>query len=362
MSDTGELTYSKIFYKETIDVIEWCRENKITPQYLSVQEKEDFDNFSINVTLIRNNISLNQRREIFMSLQKGIPVRNSDFLKNKTDCKLVAFLVENGYEEMMTNTFFEHCYRKASNYWVHWVCRFYLLFKHFNKLFKDSKINNLPVSEIFLIEDKKIKKLIENNNPELNPITEAEIANIYAFDDSFRVFIEFLQKINNDYWNRLNPTQIYAVFYNLCDESNNEDFILSHIPYLSREGNSKSKRTLWESKDERAQRREYFNKCLSQINGIIDYALPFDDRNISKSLKNKVWAKCVNNLCVICEDNITENEFEVGHIVARSLGGQTELNNLIPVCFECNRGMGTKNAYEYKKDMYPEFRSFIEEV
>jgi 5-methylcytosine-specific restriction endonuclease McrA len=112
---------------------------------------------------------------------------------------------------------------------------------------------------------------------------------------------------------------------------------------------------MWESKDEREPRREYFNRCLTQISSITERALPLDDRQISKSLKKLVWAKCVDEMCAICEDEITEKEFEAGHIVARALGGQVNIENLIPICFECNRGMGTRNAYEYKKDMYPEF-------
>ena len=354
VSENGDIQYSYVFYKETDDVISWCRENRVIPQYLSDEEQEYFDNFGINITLIRSKLSLDQRREIFMSLQKGIPVRNSDFLKNKTDCKLVAFIAENCYEEMMTGVFLEHCYKKAANYWVHWVCRCFLLYKRSRGLFKDSKLNNSAVSEIFLIEDKQIKKLIEINSPEFNPRTETELQYIYDFDDVFRTFISFLQKIGDDVWSKLNPTQIFALFYVLCDDTKDEDIILSHIPYLSREGQSRSKRSLWESRDEREPRRQYFNRCLTQIESITERALPFDDRQISKSLKKKVWEKCVDNECEICEDEITEKDFEAGHIVARILGGQTCLENLIPICFACNRGMGTKNAYEYKKDMYPE--------
>ena len=353
-AENGEIQVSQIFYKRTEEVIEWCRDNKIiNPQFLSDEEKEYFDNFGINITLIRSRLTLNQRREIFMSLQKGIPVRNSDFLKNKTDCKLVAFMSENCYEEMMTNTFFEHCYKKAANYWVHWVARCFFLYKRFRKICKDPKLNETPVSEFFLLEDKQIKKLIEVNSPEFNPRTEEEISYIHDFDDVFRAFIAFLQQINDEYYNRLNPTQIFALFYILCDDSKDINIILSHIPYLSREGQARSKRSLWESRDERGPRRDYFNKCLTQLSTITERASPLDDRQISKALRKIVWQKCVDNQCEICEDEITEKEFEAGHIIPRALGGRTEIENLIPICFACNRGMGTRNAYEYKRDMYP---------
>lgn len=347
-NENGDMEYSQIFYKETPDVRDWCRENKITPQYLTAEEVEYFDHFRVNITLVDSKLNINQRREIFMSLQKGVPVRNSDFLKNKTDCKLIAFISENCYEEMMTNTFFEKCHKKASNFWVHWIARCFLIFRRFHGKCHFDKLNSLPVSESFLLEDKHIKKLIEANSPEFNP---KDIEIIHEFDDVFRGFIEFIQRF--DEATKLNPTQIFALFYVLCDESKNTDILLTHMPYLSREGYKKDKRLMWESKDEKEPRRDYFNKCLDQLITINEPAQPYDDRQISKALRKQVWAKCVDNMCEICEDEIDQNNFEAGHIVSRALGGQVSIDNLIPICFDCNRTMGTRNAYEFKRDYYP---------
>jgi len=343
--EDGSVEYLNVFYQETTDVIEWCRENKINPLFLSNEEKEHLDHFGINVTLIRERLSLEQRREIFMSLQKGIPVRNSDFLKNKTDNKLIAFMSENNYEQMMT-TFVEHCYKKASNFWIHWVCRCFFLFKRFKGLFEKSEFNIQSESEIFLIEDKQYKKLIDINSPELNP---KDINIIYDFDDVFRAFIEFLCHFES----KLNPTQIFAMFYVLCDTSKDVDIISSHIPYISREGYHKENRTMWESKEKKEPRRIYFNQCLEQFRMINKQAAPFDDRQISKALKKLVWEKCINNKCEICEDEISKTDFEAGHIVARAMGGQINIDNLIPICFTCNRSMGIRNAYEFKRDEFP---------
>jgi hypothetical protein len=280
-------------------------------------------------------------------------VRNSDYLKNKTDCKLVAFFSENCYEDMM-KIFFEHCYKKSYKYWIHWGCRMFLLYKLCKKLFNKKNVNKTPVSSVFLVEDKQIKKYIELNNPELNPQTEEEIAHINNFDDVFRSFISFIQNFDDIYWNKLNPTQMFALFYVFCDDTKDKNILLSHIPYLSREGQSSSKRNLWESRADKEQRRLYFERCLKQISSINEIAMPVDERQISKSLKKQVWRKCTDNKCEICEDEIKESEFEVGHIRARVFGGQTNIDNLIPICFACNRGMGTKNAYDYKTEMYPE--------
>ena len=346
-----------VFYKKTDDVVNWCLENEIEPCYLTDEEKEHFDHFNIDLKLMKSKMSLDQRREIFMSLQKGIPVRNSDFLKNKTDCKLVAFMNENNYEQMMTDTFFEHCHKKAANYWVQWICRCFLLYKRFHKKCHSEKFNASHVSEIFLMKDTQITKDIKKNVTELN-LVDDEL--IHDFDDVFRAFIAFLQQLDDG--SRLNPTQIFALFYVLCDDSKDTGIMLSHMPYLAREGFKKDKRTMWESKDENEPRRQYFNRCCNQIDSITERAPPLDDRQISKTLRKLVWAKCVDNQCAICEeDNITEKEFEVGHIVARALGGQVNIENLIPMCFDCNHRMGTRNAREYKKDVYPEHEAAIQE-
>ena len=346
MAEDGTKISTPVFYKDTEDVREWCKFNQIVPSFLTQEEKNYFDSFTINITTIRDYVTLEQRREMFMSLQKGVPVRNSDFLKNKTDCKFVAFIAENGYEQMMMDVFLDHCHKKANNYWVHWVTRCYLIYIRFRNILEPTK--NKPISEYFLIEDKTIKKLIESNVRQLNP---DNIDIIHEFDDQFRTFINFLQKMGDGV--KLNPTQIFALFCVICNENVNMDTILSHMPYFAKEGNTKEKKTMWESRDEMEPRRRYFNDCLMFLESIQQPACHFDTKQISQSLRKKVWLKCIGGKCDICYEEINENNFEAGHIRARALGGQIDIDNLIPICFSCNRSMGTRNPYEYKKDVYP---------
>lgn len=350
-NEMGIPNHSHVFYKETDDVKEWCIHNKIIPDYLTEEEREYFDHFGINITHIKGELSLNHRRDIFMSLQKGVPVRNSDILKNKTDCKVTLFLSENGYEEMMEDVFFKKCHKKSLKYWMHWVCRCFLLYKRFHKQCESDKfvkIMQLPVSEVFLVDDSTIAKLIDCSNQDFNPTDETILCD---FDDTFRSYIEFLQRIKE--MHKLNPIQLFALFYVLCDVNVDVDIILTHIPYLSRDGSRKSKKTLWESKGEKEECRKYFNKCFHTIRNMTEIADCIDDRIITKKLRNMVWAKCVNNTCEICYDDIDKNTFEAGHIVSRAFGGKTDISNLIPICFHCNRSMGTRHADEYKRDVYP---------
>jgi 5-methylcytosine-specific restriction endonuclease McrA len=43
-------------------------------------------------------------------------------------------------------------------------------------------------------------------------------------------------------------------------------------------------------------------------------------------------------------------DFEVGHILAVSNGGNDEISNLRPICSVCNKSMGSKNMREYVLD------------
>jgi hypothetical protein len=347
----------RVFYQQTKDVTDWCNEKNITPYFLSDEEKDYFNRFCINVTTICSGVSLDQRRELFMSLQKGVPVRNSDFLKNKTDNKLVAFMSENGYEELM-KIFFNHCHKKANNYWVQWVARCFLLYKDSVKNPNDFK----RASETFTKKDGDIKVMIDKSKSILNSNNDDEI--IDKFHDVFKNFIEFLKKFKDEnilnptkpILNILNPTQIFALFYVLCDKSIDREMILTHKNNLSEEGKTKDYKTIWESNSQEL-RQTYFMNCLNQLYSITEPPSPppiIDNRPITKALRKKVWKKCRDNMCCICHEKIDFENFQAGHIIARACGGTIDIDNLIPICFNCNNNMDTRNAYEYQKKIYPE--------
>lgn len=73
---------------------------------------------------------------------------------------------------------------------------------------------------------------------------------------------------------------------------------------------------------------------------------------IPKSLKNSVWetyigkeyqAKCAVDWCTAV---ITPFTFEVGHNIPESKGGSTTLDNLRPICSQCNKSMGNRYTIE----------------
>lgn len=80
---------------------------------------------------------------------------------------------------------------------------------------------------------------------------------------------------------------------------------------------------------------------------------------ISKSLKTSIWDANIGNniraaLCICCNNTeIKVENFHAGHIVAESLGGETDQNNLLPICATCNTSMGSTHMNDFVKSNFP---------
>lgn len=78
-------------------------------------------------------------------------------------------------------------------------------------------------------------------------------------------------------------------------------------------------------------------------------------KNITQLMKRRVWAKHIGEdigkaKCLCCNmSDITQLTFNCGHIISEANGGETSVENLLPICQSCNSSMGTQNLYEYKK-------------
>lgn len=77
-------------------------------------------------------------------------------------------------------------------------------------------------------------------------------------------------------------------------------------------------------------------------------------KKIPKTLKRAVWdlyigAEKGTASCLCCEKTtIRQIEFHCGHVVAEAEGGKTNIENLRPICAQCNLSMGKQNLYEFK--------------
>jgi 5-methylcytosine-specific restriction endonuclease McrA len=84
----------------------------------------------------------------------------------------------------------------------------------------------------------------------------------------------------------------------------------------------------------------------------------YKKKSIPKSLKKMVWDKWIGpnigrTKCLCCKhEEIRQIEFHCGHIIAETNGGETNIENLRPICAQCNLSMGSMNMNDFKKTYF----------
>ncbi len=79
---------------------------------------------------------------------------------------------------------------------------------------------------------------------------------------------------------------------------------------------------------------------------------------IPKIKRQQVWEKYNGDVfatkCPCCDFNkITPFDFQIGHVHARANGGDDTIENMRPICAQCNNDMRTTNMMDYVKEHYP---------
>ncbi len=79
-------------------------------------------------------------------------------------------------------------------------------------------------------------------------------------------------------------------------------------------------------------------------------------KTIPKALKKMVWDKYIGanigtSKCMCCKhQEIRQIEFHCGHVIAEAMKGSTTVDNLRPICAQCNLSMGKMNMNEFMKN------------
>lgn len=99
-----------------------------------------------------------------------------------------------------------------------------------------------------------------------------------------------------------------------------------------------------------------FINAVRQIKTNIKLGNYDDIKNIDRiptALRYEVWKKYISAIhikgkCFCCRSNeISISNFECGHVISRKNGGPTTLQNLRPICSQCNKSMGTRDMDEF---------------
>jgi 5-methylcytosine-specific restriction endonuclease McrA len=81
---------------------------------------------------------------------------------------------------------------------------------------------------------------------------------------------------------------------------------------------------------------------------------------IPQSLRKQTWfqnigEKIGSTNCICCNINIiSQLNFEAGHIQPKSKGGTNTIDNLLPICGDCNRSMSSQPMEEYITKYHPD--------
>lgn len=76
-------------------------------------------------------------------------------------------------------------------------------------------------------------------------------------------------------------------------------------------------------------------------------------KKIPKKIRDDCWKKYGKGKCWICSSILDFSNFEAGHIKAKSKGGSDTIDNLRPICSQCNKSQGSKNMKDYINEYYP---------
>jgi hypothetical protein len=76
-------------------------------------------------------------------------------------------------------------------------------------------------------------------------------------------------------------------------------------------------------------------------------------KTIPSTVKRLVWNNYIGenigkSKCYCCKlTDITQLSFHCGHIISEKNGGKVDINNLRPICQNCNSSMGTTNMNDF---------------
>lgn len=156
------------------------------------------------------------------------------------------------------------------------------------------------------------------------------------FDKSEKLILELEQK-NKLFNNKLEYLEYYndtpCPFYK--DE---EDCVRAGIIYSLKNNN-------------------FFDFLVDSEKNIPDHRFKILRKYISPKIRMCVWnryfGKSETGLCPICDKKIRvgKNGFHCGHITSEANNGVTEVDNLRPICADCNINMGAKNWDDYVKEL-----------
>lgn len=103
----------------------------------------------------------------------------------------------------------------------------------------------------------------------------------------------------------------------------------------------------------------------SKVSTLVHNESPYRKTKIPKALREQVWLKCMGEQfggkCKVswCKNRINVFDFQCGHNIPESKGGQTTLDNLLPICGRCNISMGSQYTIDEWNTKFASKRTWV---
>ena len=351
-------TDTYLFYIRNAHTEKWRTKHPTKKvSYLTEKEKSDFDECRITVEQIMCRMTYDERCRMFTTLQQGTPVLNSDLYKNFVDIPIILCI---SHTMRMEGIYRSHIHTRLTNS------------AEQNWLFCAVRLCMIAISSS--LED----RLVWVNSSDIDIRSSLSrkahnILNITAeqllyFEQEFNRWISLLKGLPHGM--QFTPIQMLAMYVRLQEiDFSNEHMLEERLTDGWAGKGTKEAKTLWYRDDETekiggiSRREQYFNECMDYLRADSSplHLIPiFPRKPLSKKNRCDLWDRDADETgqgrCYVCSTALKKDEeWHAGHIKAHAKGGSdTDLDNFIVECSDCNLKHGTENALVYKNRNFTE--------
>ena len=357
---TGEIVKTEyVFYNETPEfktyVDELNRKNKNKGKvyrFMTPHEQTLFNDYGLVAQMIKTYLTFDQRKAIFNKWQNGSSISQCDHLKNE-DTPICKWVLSSNIERRLGDKITQ-LLKSGSKNWMFDVVRLLRVF-----------VCDTHDATFSVVSTLKARTIVKSINGFDEAIYELAAQRVEQFLYSISKLAELNPKITISF------LLVWAFLWIKSDASRRERMTKPEfmIPFAK---SSMSNELLSHSTLNNGPQVKLFLESVSTIEKEFEEEIQKEElpqgldprprykkTPISDALKTQVWneylgkevgtAKCV--CCGVME--ITQRDFEAGHVIAERKGGKTILDNLRPICKGCNARMTTNNMKDWMKENYP---------
>ena len=178
---------------------------------------------------------------------------------------------------------------------------------------------------------------------------------------------EFMDKlVESKYLDKLPPWNIDEIIKDI--ETSNKAFskLIDYHEYYVENSSNFYKDEIESIKNNKifSLKNNNFIDYLVNKDVVPDHHFKLQRKTISPKLRIQVWRKEYNDNdkgecpfynCTTIISN-SKNGFECGHIISHANGGETSIDNLKPICSNCNRKMGSEDWIPFQKKIKKEIK------